>query len=220
MKTRALLIAAGTAVAFGSNVNADPVIWDNQFVAASLGSSQLDTIYPFDSQIADDFILDDDYYVTDVHWWGGFWNGTPFDPIEFNIYFYADDGTGNAPTLPVPGSALATYNFPAVNGVFDAGFGADAYDVDLPGQGFVASANTKYWIAIQAVFPFPPQWGWSTAGPGNLSSAKQGFPLLGTPYWSDPGFGDANWYLTGVPVPAPSSLAMLGLGGLMIRRRR
>ena len=219
MKTRALLLAAGAAVAFGSTVNADPVIWDNTFTNFSLASSQLDTVYPFDSQLADDFMLDADYNVTDVHWWGGFWNGTPFDPIDFNIYFYADDGTGMAPTMP--GTELAMYSMNGVSGTFDAAMGADAYDVDLPVP-FVAQANTKYWIAIQAVFPFPPQWGWSVAGAGtgNLSTAVQGFPLLGLPYWGDQGTGDANFYLTGTAVPAPASIALLGLGGLAIRRRR
>jgi len=217
MKTRALLIAAGTAVAFGSTVNADPVIWDNTFTADTLLSSQLDSVYPFDSQVADDFMLDADYNVTDVHWWGGFWNGSPFDPIDFNIYFYADDGTGMAPTQP--GTELAMYSMSGVSGTFDGAMGADAYDVVLPTP-FVAQANTKYWIAIQAVFPFPPQWGWSTSAAGQLANAKQGFPLLGLPYWTDPGWGDANFYLTGTPVPAPSSIALLGLGGLAIRRRR
>jgi hypothetical protein len=208
-----LVIAAGA-------VNADPVIWDNTVDDdLTLLSSQNDTAYPFDSQLADDFMFTDmGYFVTDVHWKGGFWNGTPINPIDFNIYFYADDGTGQ-PTQP--GTELAQYNFQDVLGT-DDGAGFLDYSVDLPTP-FTANAGETYWVAIQWEGLFPPQWGWAASLNGVVdygSPALQGFPLLGTPYWSDPGYGDAYWQLTGVPIPAPASAALLGLGGLMLRRRR
>ena len=82
----------------------DPIIWDNGPPTASLNyySSQNDASYPFVSQTADDFMFGEDMDVTDVHWWGGFWNGPPdeVEPCPFYIYFYADDGTGNM--LPPP----------------------------------------------------------------------------------------------------------------------
>ncbi|MGB2982157.1 MAG: hypothetical protein WBC77_13030, partial [Candidatus Zixiibacteriota bacterium] len=78
----------------------DPIIWNNGGTSSvsTLFSSQNDAMYPFVSQMADDFQFATDMLVTDVHWWGGFWGGTAFDPCDFYIYFYADDGTGNAPT--------------------------------------------------------------------------------------------------------------------------
>jgi hypothetical protein len=61
----------------------------------SLYSSQLDTAYPFNSQVADDFQFGSGQTITEIIFWGGFWNGDPINPIDLNVIFYADDGTGN-----------------------------------------------------------------------------------------------------------------------------
>jgi len=187
------------------------ILWDNGAPTpnSNLASSQLDAVYPFISQVADDFIFEEDTEISDVHWWGGFWNGPPdeVDPCEFNIYFYADDGTGGAPTgsgSPDPSpTALATYNFPSISGKPVNPDGFYEYNVDLDPP-FIAVAGEKHWIAIQAVFPFPPQWGWAdTATTPQLSPAVQGFPLLGTTFWTvmSPEV-DMAFYLTGgAPVP-------------------
>ncbi len=184
------------------------IIWDNGGTTANsnLYSSQNDTCYPFVSQVADDFIFDQDMRVTDVHWWGGFWNVPPdsVDPCYFYIYFYADDGTGNAPTgggMPDPApTALATYHFSGISGLPLDPNGFYEYDVDL-NPPFIASANTKYWIAIQEDTCYPPQWGWANTGSIQLHSAVQGFPVLGVPFWTDivdPAV-DMAYYLTGEP---------------------
>jgi hypothetical protein len=175
------------------------VIWDNGGATGYAYSSQLDELYPFVSQIGDDFIITDNMNVTDVHWWGNFWNGTGFDPCDFYIYIYADDGTGNAPTgggMPDPSpTALATYFFPGVTGLPLDPNGNYQYNVTLSPP-FGATGGVKYWIAIQSVFPFPPQWGWVNTDGIQLSSSVQGFPLLGTPFWSALGY-DMAFYLTG-----------------------
>jgi len=179
------------------------IIWDNGGTApgANLYSSQLDAAYPFNSQVADDFILEGDALVTDVHWWGGFWGGTAFDPVDFNIYFYADDGTGNAPTgagMANPEvTALASYFFAGVTGLPLDPNGFYEYHVDL-GDPFPCVAEEKYWLVVQAVFNFPPQWGWANTDGIQLHQAVQGFPELGTEYWTDldPAV-DMAFYLTG-----------------------
>jgi len=187
------------------------IIWDNGGTTPSsnLYSSQNDTCYPFVSQVADDFIFELDMVITDVHWWGGFWNPPPnsVDPTYFYIYFYADDGTGNAPTgagLPDPApTALATYYFSGISGLPLDPNGFYEYQVDL-NPPFSASANTKYWIAIQEDTCYPPQWGWANTGAIRLHSAVQGFPVLSMPFWTDidPAV-DMAFYLTGAP---PDSL--------------
>ena len=189
----------------------DPIIWDNGSSNAGyyLASSQNDAAYPFVSQVADDFMFTDDMDVTDVHWWGGFWNGPPdeVEPCPFYIYFYADDGTGNAPTgagMPDPApTALASYYFPSVSGLPLDPNGYYEYDVDLSPP-FPAAAGVKYWIAIQADFPYPPQWGWTDTDGIQLHSATSGFPFLGTVFWTDldPAV-DVAYYLTGVPSGPP-----------------
>jgi hypothetical protein len=195
-----------------ATLSTDPIIWNNggsnagYFLASS---QQNDAVYPFVSQTADDFMFTEDMDVTDVHWWGGFWNGPPdeIEPCPFYIYFYADDGTGNAPTGggmadPAP-TALASYYFPAVSGLPLDPNGYHEYDVDLSPP-FSAAAGVKYWIAIQADFAYPPQWGWTDTDGIQLHSATQGFPFLGMPFWTDvdPAV-DMAYYLTGLPSGPP-----------------
>ena len=175
----------------GGQTSRQDVIWDNYpgGYVGNLYSSQLDIVYPFHSQAADDFILEWEYAVMDVHWVGGYWNQTPVIPntTAFHIMFYADDGTGNAPVGagaadPTP-MALAHYNMPIAS-VLVVPLGGDMYEysVDLP-DAFVAAPGVKYWIAIQSENVFVPQWGITDSTTAQLAPGVQGFPLLGTNYW-------------------------------------
>lgn len=190
--------------AFGG-VGSGPIIYNNGANVGTAVASQYAANYPFNAQTADDFILLQSVSIADVHWWGGFWSGGPVNPCGFNIYIYADDGTGNAPTgggLSNPETtALASYSFPGVTGTLDGG--DYEYEVDLSPP-FSASAGVKYWLVIQADLDFPPQYGWiETAGYSN-SPAVQGFPALGLPFWSDTSGGnDMAFYLTGTSGPGP-----------------
>jgi hypothetical protein len=191
----------------GSDMGRD-IIWDNYGDdGTGVGlSSQLDTSYPFNSQCADDFQFAEAMDVTGVHYWGAFWNGVSGaypNPCEFNVIFYADDGSGMMPTgagMDDPTStALAVYNFPAVTGV---SYGTDKYEYDVViDPAFVADAGVKYWVAVQSVFFFSGvgQWGWSTNGanPDQLGIPVQGFPLLGTAYWTQTTYGDHAYQLSG-----------------------
>ena len=163
----------------------DVIVWDNGAPTGSLYSSQLDTAYPFVSHVADDFIFAAEQEITAVHAYWGFWNGDPLNPCDINVYIFADDGTGNAPEgagMPDPSSvALQTYTFIDVDGG-----GPDQYEsilaLDPP---FVAEEGTKYWLSIQGKLDFPPQFGWSaTIDKMTGAIAVQGFPLLGTVYWT------------------------------------
>jgi hypothetical protein len=179
----------------------DDIVWQNGPDDGFAVSSQRDVVYPFISQVADDFLFEAETTITDVHWFGGFWGGDPLDPIDFEIYIYADDGTGNAPTgggMPDPSStALAAYTFTGVTGLPLSSNGNYEYEVDLPTP-FVCTAGEKYWLAVVSVFNFPPQWGWIYTTTQQMAPLVQGFPLLGTPFWSvyDPTL-DAAFYLTG-----------------------
>jgi hypothetical protein len=183
------------------------LIWDN-YADDGTGvglSSQLDLEYPFNSQCADDFQFMAMMDVTEVHWWGVFFGGDPPwpNPCDFNIIFYADDGSGNRPTgagMEDPTStALAVYNFPAVTGVpYD--YNHYEYTVTLSPP-YVASIGQKYWLTVQAVLEYASggQWGWATNGgnPDQLSGPVQGFPLLETPYWTATTYGDHAFQLSG-----------------------
>ena len=201
----------------------DAILWDNYGFTndSAILFSQLDIEYPFNSQVADDFILDADAQIKEVHWWGAFTSGIPPwpNPSDFNIIFYADDGTGNMPTgggMDDPTStALAVYHMFTINGslfsTYDNWF---EYNVNLT-EPFNVSANTKYWIAIQIQLPVFPKWGWGTNGnyPDTLHDAMQGFPLLDIPYWTNPGWGDMAFYLIGdfyIPQPPTPDLFCSG----------
>jgi hypothetical protein len=194
------------------NLNRVDIVWDNGPIDDTSNglSSQFDTAYPFNSQVADDFQLQQDTMITDVHWWGAFWNpaGSPVNPADFNIIFYADAGgmpTGAGMPDPTP-TALKVYTIPQVNGIPTGGTDEFEYDVVLP-EPFQALANEIYWIAIQWKGDYPPQWGWETNGanPEKLSVSVQGFPLLGTNYWTpNTAYGDMAFYLTGPEIPEPA----------------
>jgi hypothetical protein len=212
----AIAVVAGMT-AFAS---ADPIIWDNGPGDGGTSlSSQLALDYPFDSQCADDFMFDVDSLVTDVHWWGTWWNGAGSFSTDFNIYFYLTDPNTGYPELDGSGNPapIATYNF---YGVPDNGLNGAEYDVVLD-EPFAAEAGVHYWIGIQAEEGFYEygQWGWTATNTGpQLTECVQGFPLLGIPYWTDTDYGDLAYYLTGIP--APGALALLGMAGLIGRRRR
>jgi len=186
----------------------DNIIWDNGSPTDdwALILSQLDEDWPFNAQVADDFMFEEeDTGVWGVHWWGNFWGvGDPVDPLDFNIYFYADDGTGTAPTgggMEHPETtALASYFISGVSGVNDSG--QRFYSVDLPTP-FTALLGEKYWLVAQAVFPALPKWGRVTNnGTIYLAPSVYGWPLVGDPFWTDLGYGDMAWYLTGeAPIP-------------------
>ncbi len=212
------LVCAGTIIAGAVSIaSADPVVYDNGGAFDGNGlSSQYDTAYPFESHVADDFVLGSNTTVTAVNWCGLYWNpGTPHNATSFNILFFADNGFGSAP-IGGPGSEFASFNI-GIGSVTVSSLGGDAeaYSASL-GAGVALSAGTTYWMAIQAVSDYPPQWGWGSNGLGGNS--VQGFPLLGVAYWTGTGF-DQCFSLEGV-VPAPGAMALLGLGGLVTARRR
>ncbi len=227
IKTTAIRLLCGAGVvALASAANAqatDPEIFNNGVVGNTLLSSQNDTVYPFDSQVADDFMLGSAMDITGITWSGGYFQAaSPITPntSAFNVFIYADNGSGTAPAGG-PGTELASFIIPfgsiAVTPTL-----VDQYDysVDLGGS-FSAAAGTTYWLAIQSENTFPPQWGW---GGDNTSggNAVAGFPLLAVPYWSPTPTAPTEMVfgLNGV-VPAPgTAAALLGMAGFASRRRR
>ena len=71
--------------------------------------------------------------------------------IEFNVIFYADDGSGQPPGAGMDdptSTALAVYNFPAVTGT-SYGTNKYEYDVTIPGSRRLTDAGSpskKYLI--------------------------------------------------------------------------
>jgi hypothetical protein len=99
------------------------------------------------------------------------------------------------------------------------------YWTDLPDGGFIADPDTTYWIEIQPIFTFPPQWAWEATVGGQGSDAVHGFDFLDIQFWTNPDpTNDVAFQLTGTPlIPGPGALALLavaaGLSGFRRRRR-
>lgn len=217
-------MAAGAAFTATASGNAtDPVIFDHSFTETGLVSSHDLRVSPFPSHAADDFVLGANNVVTGISWNGGWINTPPFGftTAGFNIFFYADDGTGNAPVNDgvigdFPGTPFASAFVPWGDiTIIITGVDRESYSMDLP-SAITIPSGTQVWMAIQSANVFLPQWGWaSNNGGGN---AVQG-SILGAPYWTtlSPAV-QMDFQLHGVP--APASLALLGLGGLVATRRR
>jgi hypothetical protein len=184
----------------------DPIIWDNGGAPGFLYYTQDSWKYYIDlSQAADDFMFPEDMLVTGVHWWGNFDEDPPgeTDPCPFWIYIYADDGTGNMPTGagmddPAP-TALASYYFPELTGYPLDPAGYYEYDAALSPP-FSASANVKYWIAIQAQPDDYGYWGLAWHNDDQLHPAVRGSNFdLPFPFWTEivPNGTDLSFYLTG-----------------------
>lgn len=214
-----VLILPGTVLlttSLAAGQATDPVVYDNGPNAGGGASSQLDTVYPFDSQVADDFILGGNYTITGMTWYGVFWNGSPITVPAWNLLIYNDDGSGVRPTGgPLDPTPTAILN--SQEGVVFHN-GVDQWSTDLTTT-ISLNAGTQYWVAIQAEHTFPPQWGWSQSLSQTGATAVQGFPLLGINYWDGAIAGDMAFQLHGVATPAPGALALLGLAGLVARRQ-
>ncbi|MFG0252380.1 MAG: hypothetical protein ACF8NJ_05845, partial [Phycisphaerales bacterium JB038] len=199
-----------------SSVVVGEVLWDNGALDSSdyptLYMSQLDNVYPFQAQVADDFLISgsDDAYnracITAVTWYGA-WGSPhepPPDPSEFRFLVYRD--LGGYPSgfgLDDPSTAAEEIRTVSRDDVVESPVNdwVDQYTVDLSGQPLVLDLSRTYWLAIQSVNEFPPKWYWSATGGEQCGRfGVQGFPLIDLPYWT-PIDNDLAFVLHGALLP-------------------
>jgi hypothetical protein len=142
-------------------------------------SSQVDACYPFTSSAVDDF-LGNGTGVIGVGWWGLYWNGGIGVPDAFDISIYVDAGGAPAGN-PDAGGALFYEQHADYHETYETATSASYCTTFV--DPFTDENGLTYWIGIQAVFCFPPQWGWAT-GAGDGVDVCFGFPFLGIPYWT------------------------------------
>jgi len=183
-----------------------------------------------DSQMADDFSIGGTgfglgYTITGVTWTGLHGGKNPLVVPGWNIIIYSDAvGTPTGTGFADPTVTALHISVEGVVSSFDEGDSFVTYSTDLT-TAFILDSNTRYWIAIQAID--------SASGFGLARSmTQQGFGAVsysegaidaweGLP-WDEEigGDNDIAFNLHGVALPTPGALALLGIAGIFMSRRR
>src|ERR1017187_78845 len=101
------------------------------------------------------------YYLTDVHFYGGYFNPQQHGAITgWTISIYSDP-LGPIGTLPIWTQHFANNASESFYGVFN-GMTYSAYHEDDIKSNFWLMPGTEYWLALVPDSVFPPQWGWGT----------------------------------------------------------
>lgn len=163
--------------------------------------------FPYQA-IAENFSLGTSTSIGAVGCWGVYFtNNIQVD--NFTVKIYADS-FGLPGTLLYSGAPTSTTS---IDTGVDA-FGVDVYETTMTlGSAFNASAGTQYWVSIINSTGLGSDWGWVTSSSDSVGA----FTLDYGGSWNPLGTSSS---LRLYDVPAPSSLALLGLGGLIAGRRR
>jgi hypothetical protein len=162
------------------------LIWDQSLTTGiELISSQDDSAVPFNSRVADDFEVTDDVVLTEIEWWGGYYNGSgSFTSVNLEIYDdddgpEGDPGTGAVWSVSVPyADCDETYIGPLGSGEMYK------YHVVLGGSDqFSLIGGTTYWLCIQPVMDYPPQTGLTAQDQVNGGGVYFVSEYFGFPDW-------------------------------------
>ncbi len=163
-----------------------------------------------DQRLADNFTLAATTTIGSVDFWGAYTPGVTADSFVINIYA---DGGG------LPGALLysaAPASVTRVNTNTTLG-GLDLYEYSTTlSSSFVASGGTQYFLSVTNSTGLGSSggWGWATGSGDSLDT----FSVDSGGSWTS--FADNQAFRLGDVVPAPSSLALVGLAGLGATRRR
>ena len=216
--TKAIVAVAGLVVAGAANAS----LYEQAPDLDDLGTGYWSACYAgtyHDYLHGDNFTLGADGLVDGVTWWGGSENYVWPDLTNFvgwEVTFYDDAGG-------LPGNVLYSEYFDkAVTNPTDTGYiawnGATVFSHEVSLSSAVDLAGgTQYWISI-GVDPASDAldgWWWQNSLPADLIGGSYFYP---DGFWTQSTGADSTFSLIGVP--APGALALLGVAGLMRRRRR
>ena len=196
-------------------------------------SDATSTSFP-DQRMADNFQVLTTSSVGSLEWYGYYALTNPYPSggsAPFSIAFYQSaSGTGE-PQVPAAYSATVTASIALEGGPVDFQGGTMyRFSATLP-TAFPVSANTQYWLAINATQASP------SGSPFNWATAQNGLPLFGYSsnagatwgsYSDGAGAGnlgrnyEAFTLFAAVPEPSAFAMALAGIscGGFSMWRRR
>jgi hypothetical protein len=215
-RTRIVLALFAVVLLASAFAYADNIIYNNGGPNQQNGNEMTNWIQ------AEDFTLDTDNTVTDVHFW------TIEDPnvggYAGSIWYGIYTDAGGAPgTLVGGGHTVAPDNRTFIQGGILGVFDEYAYDLTI--DPFAATAGTTYWLALHNG-PLDnnarAEVYWETTDPNGTATGQEFFLPDGS--WAGNGQEHA-FYLTGGQggVPEPGTLMLMGtgvLGALAGLRRR
>jgi len=211
-------IALVTVTAVAGLASANPIFSQtitNPSVSDGASASDRDPSWLRGSQMADELTLASSATARSVTWWGIFgFKNTPVTPVSFDLIFYGDagglpDGNNVISSTPVSFTSL-TDTGSDLNGEDIYEFQANLIPTAIPG-------GTKIWFSVLADTSNDPDdsFLWRV----DMVGSAAGRIGLTEPF--SPSVNQAALFvLDDAPLPEPSSMALLGLGTLLIARRR
>ncbi|HLO41288.1 MAG TPA: hypothetical protein VK176_09715 [Phycisphaerales bacterium] len=223
MRNRSIIAAASTIAAFSAFAGASVVASNPQNFGAEFGTgfySDGEPGYFYEQQVAENFTVSSATNITGVEWAGA---SEYFDYADytnftgFRVQIFADAGG-------VPGAAVFNQVFstaataPAAQGTNF--FGATVY-AQAVSFAAVSVAAGNYWVSIGAVVvnPFGDAWVWAD-GTNDDGVAYSTTPNSGGWAAYNDGATSGAFSIIGTPVPAPASVALSALAGIIAFRRR
>jgi hypothetical protein len=149
--------------------------------------SMCDSVYPFQSRVCDNFVVQSEAYAESLVWWGGYWSMQTNPLGDFTIEFYEDSSGYQQPKQEPIYSERVDRDEIELNGYY-------RYEASIPP--FLLSADTTYWIVFMAHIVWPPHWGVNCSWPGNSPGWGDGQEC----YFKSDLFGYLEW------TPASSAL--------------
>ena len=177
------------------------ILWDNYILTwrNAYHSQDDNASVQWDSNVADDFMFEEDTDVHWVYWQMVYWNcnpaGGPKDyRYDWNITFFEDDGSGWHPgdIFAGPFSFKDEEIYKSIelanSSTVSNGYWASAAAVLLP-EPVTFSADTKYWMSVYSHGPHYPQSGWpvhnESVGGILLHEGNLKAPIWGYPEWTN-----------------------------------
>ena len=215
---KAIVAVAGLVVAGAANASLYEQAPDLNDLGAGYWSACIPGTF-YNNRHGDNFTLGAGGLVGGVTWWGFSENYVWPDLTNFSgweVTFYEDAGG-------LPGNVLYSEYFDkAATNPTDTGYvgsnGAALYSHEVSlGSAVDFTGGTQYWISIGAdmVSTALDGWGWQKSESVDNLGGNFYYP---DGFWTQSSDFDVTFSL--IEIPAPGALALLGVAGLMRRRRR